>query len=69
MISDIGCNRYDVNFIVVDFQTEFEITRINGIHNTYIQGDVLLVADEFNDGWMRGLRLGDLEVSHKHKPP
>lgn len=35
MISDIGCNRYDVNFIVVDFQTEFEITRINGIHNTY----------------------------------
>lgn len=29
---------------------------------TALQGDVLLVADEFNDGWMRGLRLGDLEV-------
>lgn len=22
----------------------------------------MLVADEFEDGWMRGLRLGDLEV-------
>jgi hypothetical protein len=28
-----------------------------------VQGDILLVADEFDDGWMRGLRLGDLEVS------
>lgn len=26
------------------------------------QGDVLLVADQFDDGWMRGLRLEDLEV-------
>lgn len=30
---------------------------------THWQGDILLVADEFNDGWMRGLRLGDLEVA------
>ncbi len=28
----------------------------------HAQGDVLLVADEFDDGWMRGLRLDDLEV-------
>lgn len=26
------------------------------------QGDIILVSEEFNDGWMRGLRLGDLEV-------
>lgn len=26
------------------------------------KGDTLLVADEFPDGWMRGLRLGDLEI-------
>lgn len=32
------------------------------MHTTYPQGDILLVADEFSDGWMRGLRLGDLEV-------
>lgn len=29
----------------------------------HTQGDILLVADEFDDGWMRGLRLDDLEVS------
>ena len=27
-----------------------------------MQGDILLVADEFEDGWVRGLRLTDLEV-------
>ena len=27
------------------------------------QGDILLVANEFTDGWMRGLRLSDLEVT------
>lgn len=26
------------------------------------QGDIVLVSEEFDDGWMRGLRLGDLEV-------
>lgn len=26
------------------------------------QGDVVLVAEEFQDGWMRGLRLRDLQV-------
>jgi len=26
------------------------------------RGDIILVSEEFNDGWMRGLRLGDLEV-------
>lgn len=25
------------------------------------------MADEFNDGWMRGLRLGDLEVREKRE--
>ena len=34
------------------------------IQHTYIQGDILLVADEFDDGWKRGLRLCDLEVMH-----
>ncbi len=28
------------------------------------QGDILLVADEFDDGWMRGIRLIDLEVGY-----
>ncbi|XP_064405676.1 intersectin-1-like [Halichondria panicea] len=26
------------------------------------RGDILLVADEFDDGWMRGIRLIDLEI-------
>ena len=27
-----------------------------------LQGDILLAAEEYDDGWMRGLRLKDLEV-------
>ncbi len=26
------------------------------------KGDILLISEEFDDGWMRGLRLSDLEV-------
>ena len=33
-----------------------------GNNNLILQGDILLVADKFDDGWMRGLRQGDLEV-------
>lgn len=27
-----------------------------------VQGDVVLVAEEFQDGWMRGLKLSNLQV-------
>ena len=27
------------------------------------QGDILLVAEDYDDGWMRGLRLKDMAVS------
>ncbi len=29
------------------------------------KGDSLLVSEEFDDGWMRGLRLSDLEVGSR----
>ena len=28
------------------------------------QGDILLVAEDYDDGWMRGLRLKDMAVSN-----
>ena len=27
-----------------------------------MQGDILLVAEKFDDGWVRGIRMNDLEV-------
>lgn len=30
---------------------------------TFQKGDILLVAEKFDDGWVRGMRLSDLEVS------
>ena len=43
-------------------------SHINSVHIFYPQGDIVLVADEFDDGWMRGLRLDDLEVNVKSSP-
>ena len=45
------------------FKTIFSHTRAHNLTTHTLQGDVLLVADEFEDGWMRGLKLGDLEVT------
>ena len=28
------------------------------------QGEILLVAEDYDDGWMRGLRLKDMAVSN-----
>ena len=28
------------------------------------QGDILLVVEEFDDAWVRGIRLRDLEVKY-----
>ena len=33
------------------------------LHTLYTQGDILLVAEQFDDGWLRGIRLSDLEVT------
>lgn len=31
-------------------------------HSHFQKGDILLVAEKFDDGWIRGMRLSDLEV-------
>ena len=34
------------------------------MHTIFSQGDILLVAEDYDDGWMRGLRLKDMAVSN-----
>ena len=31
-----------------------------------LQGDILLVAERFDDGWIRGIRMSNLEVNNQH---